>query len=307
MRTLSLTLPLLITAAVGAQGHLAGLAGAVLNAKVAPKFNTYQVRRGDTLFSIAERFYGTGNGYWKVIAAVNDIKPDELKPGTILKIPVNPGKALGLEPTGDSDTAGTKEKKETKPKGPTVGETLDALNKRISALTGAIGLKFKDGPAYAFKVVGIFFLACLLYVAADALMVWLGSLLLRIPDPTLGQAGKVSVSSLGLQILFVLGLLMLGAVVNQIWPDTATVDRLRSLSWSSRTVLWPVLLSGFLAFVFIPFAMVKQTYGVTPGKAGGVTFLAVCLKVFIAFFPGAIAFVATGGPAAVMLPLLVTW
>jgi hypothetical protein len=293
MRTLSLILAMLLGATAVAQTAGPALAGPLLLAKVTPQYNTYQVRRGDTLFSIAEKFYGTGHGYWQIIADENGVSPDSLQPGMVLKIPINP--KLKTPTAAETKSAAPQRKPAEPPEGPTVGETVDAVVKRLGAFTSLLGLTFEDGPTYAFKVVMFLFLACLLYVAADALMVWLCSIMLRAPDPTLGRAGKVSISSAGLQLLLVLGILMLGAVVNQVWPDTASVENLRQLRWYSRGVYWPTLLSAAVAFFFIPFSMTKQTYGVTAGKAGAIIVLAVALKCFIAFFPGAVAFVATGG------------
>ena len=94
---------------------------------------------------------------------------------------------------------------------------------------------------------------------------------------------------------------MVGAVLNQLWPDTANVATLRSLPWDSRPVFYGAVTSMFLAFFLIPFLMAKQTFGITAGRAGGVVVLAACLKFFIAFFPGAFTFVATGAGTGAVL------
>lgn len=53
----------------------------------APKTRTYTVKRGDTLYGISIKYYGTG-GSWRRIADANKIKdPDKLKVGQKLKIP----------------------------------------------------------------------------------------------------------------------------------------------------------------------------------------------------------------------------
>ena len=267
-------------------------AGTVLMAKVSPAYNTYRVRPGDTLFSIAEKFYGSGHGHWELLASENKVTPDNLKTGMILRIPIKP-----KLPAPDEAPASPAEKNpgdKKKVKHATVGDSMDAVGKRIGALTTLLGLEFTDGPSYAFKVVLLLFLCCILYVSADALMVWFGSIILRVPEATLGRAGKISVSSLGLQLLLVLSLLMFAAVANQIVPDSAKAESLRSLSWGARWVWWSAALTCFLAFFFIPFTMAKQTYAINAGRAGGIVLLAGLLKCFIAFFPSAAAFVATG-------------
>lgn len=62
--------------------------------------NQYRVKSGDTLWSVAERFYGSGRK-WKYIFANNDIGLTPtgrplLKPGTILIIPEVAGTANGI-------------------------------------------------------------------------------------------------------------------------------------------------------------------------------------------------------------------
>src|SRR5687768_15547420 len=48
---------------------------------------TYQVQTGDTLWAIAEHFYGDGSRYQQIAAANNIINPDHIEPGWELKIP----------------------------------------------------------------------------------------------------------------------------------------------------------------------------------------------------------------------------
>jgi len=52
-------------------------------------FKTYTVVYGDTLWSLAEKFYGSGSDYPKIFAANRDIleEPDIILPGQVLKIP----------------------------------------------------------------------------------------------------------------------------------------------------------------------------------------------------------------------------
>lgn len=66
----------------GGGGGNGGGGGGSGNKKV-----TYTVRKGDTLYSIAKKFYGDADR-WKVIAKANDIKdPRKLKVGKVIKIP----------------------------------------------------------------------------------------------------------------------------------------------------------------------------------------------------------------------------
>lgn len=52
-----------------------------------PAARTYTVVSGDTLFAIAQRFYGDGNKYPQIAAASNISNPDLIHPGQVLTIP----------------------------------------------------------------------------------------------------------------------------------------------------------------------------------------------------------------------------
>jgi len=52
-----------------------------------PAPRTYTVVSGDTLWAIAERFYGDGNRYHEIAAASNIPNPDLIHPGQVLTIP----------------------------------------------------------------------------------------------------------------------------------------------------------------------------------------------------------------------------
>ncbi|MEB3279591.1 MAG: LysM peptidoglycan-binding domain-containing protein [Lyngbya sp.] len=45
------------------------------------------IKAGDTLFKIAEQFYGDRNLWTKIAAANGDILPENLKPGQYITIP----------------------------------------------------------------------------------------------------------------------------------------------------------------------------------------------------------------------------
>ena len=52
-----------------------------------PAPRTYTVVSGDTLWAIAERFYGDGNQYQKIASASGIANPDLIQPGQVLTIP----------------------------------------------------------------------------------------------------------------------------------------------------------------------------------------------------------------------------
>lgn len=56
-------------------------------APAAPAARTYTVVSGDTLFAIAERFYGDGNKYPEIAKASGIANPDLIHPGQELTIP----------------------------------------------------------------------------------------------------------------------------------------------------------------------------------------------------------------------------
>jgi nucleoid-associated protein YgaU len=47
----------------------------------------YTVLPGDTLFTIAQKFYGDGNKWQKIAAANGNLAPESLQPGQYLTIP----------------------------------------------------------------------------------------------------------------------------------------------------------------------------------------------------------------------------
>ncbi|MEU7631543.1 LysM peptidoglycan-binding domain-containing protein [Nocardia sp. NPDC049220] len=53
----------------------------------APEPRTYTVESGDTLWAIAERFYGDGNRYQEIADASGVPNPDAINPGQVLTIP----------------------------------------------------------------------------------------------------------------------------------------------------------------------------------------------------------------------------
>ncbi|WP_194831815.1 LysM peptidoglycan-binding domain-containing protein [Nocardia sp. XZ_19_369] len=53
----------------------------------APAAQTYTVEPGDTLWAIAERFYGDGNRYQEIANASGIDNPDAINPGQVLTIP----------------------------------------------------------------------------------------------------------------------------------------------------------------------------------------------------------------------------
>ncbi|QCI68550.1 peptidoglycan-binding protein LysM [Phreatobacter stygius] len=60
----------------------------VVNA-TAPAAKMYTVKKGDTLWKIAEEHYGKGADYPKIVAANNPpiVNPDLIQPGWVLRIP----------------------------------------------------------------------------------------------------------------------------------------------------------------------------------------------------------------------------
>ncbi|AZQ74938.1 LysM peptidoglycan-binding domain-containing protein [Streptomyces luteoverticillatus] len=63
------------------------VAAAVAQEEPSPTPQTYTVESGDTLWAIAERFYGDGNRYRDIAAASGIDNPDVLDVGQVLTIP----------------------------------------------------------------------------------------------------------------------------------------------------------------------------------------------------------------------------
>lgn len=54
-----------------------------------PEADTYEIKKGDTLWAIAEKYYGKGGEYPKIVAANQPMikDADEIYPGQVLRIP----------------------------------------------------------------------------------------------------------------------------------------------------------------------------------------------------------------------------
>ena len=63
--------------------------GASSTAPVAKVYETYEVKRGDSLSKIAKHFYGNANDWKRIFEANTDIlkDPNKIFPGQKLKIP----------------------------------------------------------------------------------------------------------------------------------------------------------------------------------------------------------------------------
>jgi nucleoid-associated protein YgaU len=58
-------------------------------AKPEPESDTYEIKKGDTLWAIAKQYYGDGNKYPTIVAANQPMikDADEIYPGQVLRIP----------------------------------------------------------------------------------------------------------------------------------------------------------------------------------------------------------------------------
>ncbi|OSC24898.1 lectin [Mycobacterium vulneris] len=70
-----------------AEDAVAEEAPAEVAAEPEPAARTYTVASGDTLWAIAERFYGDGNRYQAIADASGISNPDLIQPGQVLTIP----------------------------------------------------------------------------------------------------------------------------------------------------------------------------------------------------------------------------
>jgi nucleoid-associated protein YgaU len=54
-----------------------------------PEAETYEIKKGDTLWAIAQKYYGNGASYPKIVAANQPMikDADEIYPGQVLRIP----------------------------------------------------------------------------------------------------------------------------------------------------------------------------------------------------------------------------
>ena len=57
--------------------------------EITSEFQTYTVQKGDTLWNISQKFYGSGSSWRKIFKANQDVisNPDKVKTGTEIRIP----------------------------------------------------------------------------------------------------------------------------------------------------------------------------------------------------------------------------
>lgn len=95
---------------------------------VPPRFRDYTVRSGDTLERIAEREFGK-KSLWTAIAEANPLRdPRRLKPGDVIRLPIDPDNVQGKPVAGD----GPSDPAPAKPAGPVEyvvrpGDTLTGI------------------------------------------------------------------------------------------------------------------------------------------------------------------------------------
>ncbi len=265
---------------------------------------TYKVKNGDTFKGISQRHYDTPE-YADAIKTANGLTTDKPQPGTILVIPSKPEAVAPAAAEGagaPKNNAGAKNAKNAKgakvTQIKTVGDLLDVVAERIKKLCGLLGLQFGDDPGFGTKITAAIFVAAFFYILSDMVIFWFGSIAMRFENPSLGNAMKVSIGSLGLQGLIAVSLLTILAVSTQATPGVATIDTVRNFSLESRSFQWMGGLGAIAVFLGIPTRIASQVYATDFKRAGGVVFLAFVLKNFIAFFPTANAFLWTGGAQA---------
>src|SRR5205085_8086446 len=78
-----------------------GLSGAGKSKTAAGKLQSHTVREGDTLFSLAQRYYQDGSKFVDIYQVNREVLkvPDPLVPGTVLRIPEVPEEAAVRDET----------------------------------------------------------------------------------------------------------------------------------------------------------------------------------------------------------------
>lgn len=122
--------------------------GQLSRAVVPPSFREHTVRKGETMQSIARTLFGDARK-WDLLARANPrVDPMTLKPGVVLRVPVDPRNIQGRETLVDgalsspSETPGAQPKGDSTPGAPASeyvvkeGDTLSVIARRTLGASG---------------------------------------------------------------------------------------------------------------------------------------------------------------------------
>lgn len=232
----------------------------------------HTVQPGETLFRIAEIYYGNGYRWTDIVQFNTWVDPDHLIVGSTLYIP-NPVKrpaSGGPSTRGNPGTSRTTQN-------PSLGPTRP----------GSLGTLFRDLGGATFFGVSIYkvllFLAVwfVVHAAIQGSFVWFAAHLSFVKEVSFGKAMRATIQAEGLATIFLLvvGLTTLAMVYVGTAPPgkPSLVDLLGTVeSYLGSSVGMAV--SGFLLvglYVFLGIRFIPQTFNI-PGTQGfAVVFLAI--------------------------------
>lgn len=218
----------------------------------------HMVRRGDTLYRIAERYYGDPSRWVEIQRANPRIRPDALPEGAVLFIPRS-GIRRGVEPV--------------RPVSPARG--LLARWSRSGLLRNGWRPEMLAGLAlYAVPLL-------LLLLVFQTSAIWLGGKLFRVPEMDFRQALKTTFVSVGAYVVFAVFAVLLGlAFVVVGAPGRPVLSDLASkvLVLLARPAVGVALLSIIPAtYAAVGFRSLQRTSGAPAGRAALVATMAMLL------------------------------
>lgn len=247
-------------------------------------YTNHVVKPGETLFGIAETYYG--NGYrWLELKQYNPgvADPDRLSVGQKIFVP-NP--LQNVPAAGEPAGAG----KAPPPRPGFLGETTQTENPNISlggggSISGFIS-EFRTAKIFGVSLVRVFLFLCVFFVvhaAVQGSFVWFAAHLSFVKNVSFGKAMRATVQSEGLASILLLGFAIMGLVL--VYVGTAPPGK-PALTQLLTTV------EGFLG----------SSTGMT---VVGVGLVALYCFLGIRFIPGAFEIPGAQGIAVVFLAILI--
>lgn len=95
---------------------------------IAPRFEDYTIREGDTYAKVAERRYGNAD-HWVAIAQANPLKdPRRIRPGDVIRLPADPLNVQGLATDGSPEPVAPRAEPQTLTYTVRSGDTLGGIS-----------------------------------------------------------------------------------------------------------------------------------------------------------------------------------
>jgi LysM repeat protein len=262
------------------------------------RYVNHVVQKGETLFSIAEKYYGDGYLWPKIHECNRYVDPEQLKVGQTLCVP-NPTQGtgsgrgfLGWLAGGDDSEAGEastppRRAPPAKPK-PAKAKTV-TKNPEAQGSNGPWTAMFKD--AFQVQVFGrplmqvmlLVFGWFIIHTMVQGGFTWFAAHMAFVKDVSAKKAWRATVQSETLAALFLLIIGVAGLAVIYVStapPGKPVLSEILTIAEQYLSTPTGMAVSGLgvaLLYVFLGVRFIPQTFGVNGGQGFAIVFLSVFL------------------------------